>query len=203
MVKKLIKNLFGVIFVFSVFGLVSVSAQAGSLEPGAPPNPTMKSLDQIPPTWDQVLPSAIRFQLVMGGAAVLDKETGLVWEQSPSAVPQTWFNAQRECGNKSLGGRKGWRTPTIPELASLIDPTVNRPALPGGHPFSNVQSQSADDHHPPATAYWSATTMFPVLYLPASAWAVDFTGGDVQGSWDQASSLYVWCVRGGSGVDVQ
>ena len=46
----------------------------------------MKSLDQIPPSWDQVLPAAERFKLVMGGVAVLDAKhsgAGLVPLDSP------------------------------------------------------------------------------------------------------------------------
>ena len=59
--------------------LVPGMVKAGSLEPTAPPGPTMKTLDEIPPTWSQKLPAAQRFVLVLDGAGVLDKETGLVW----------------------------------------------------------------------------------------------------------------------------
>jgi len=48
------------------------------------------------PSWDQQLPASTRFIVLSnwvdtahpsGGAAVLDRETGLIWEQSPDATP--------------------------------------------------------------------------------------------------------------------
>ena len=87
------------------------------------------TLDQIPPAWSQILPAADRFRLVMGGAAVLDRETGLVWEQSPDTNLQTWLSAQFHCNALATGGRLGWRLPTLQELASLVDPNN-----PGGNP---------------------------------------------------------------------
>jgi len=83
-----------------------------------------------------------------GGAAVLDKETGLVWERSPSTGWQNWNSAQAYCNVSAVGGRKGWRLPTLQELASLVDPTQFNPALPLNHPFQDVTP----------LFYWSATT---------------------------------------------
>ena len=128
--------------------IVPGMVKAGSLEPSAGPGPTMKTLDEIPPTWSQKLPAAQRFVIVLDGAAVLDKETGLVWEKSPDPNLRPWDSAINYSYSKTVGGRKGWRLPTIEELASLIDATQSNPALPNGHPFLNVQSGR----------YWSSAT---------------------------------------------
>jgi len=166
------------------------SVQGGSLEPTGSPGPTMKTLDEIPPTWSQVLPASQRFVLVMGGAAVLDKETGLVWEKSPSATFVTWSEAQFHCNDLSLVNRMGWRLPTIQELTSLADRTENS-GLPGGHPFTD----------PPLVGAWSATTN---ASDSTTAWMVLF-GLDVYVG-NGASKIIVnraWCVRGGTGLDAQ
>src|SRR5258706_8664700 len=105
------------------------------------------------PSWDQTLPASTRFIMLsnMNGEAVLDRETGLVWEQSPSASQFTWELAQIHCNSLRTGGRLGWRLPTLQELASLVDTSVSPPGptLPSGHPFSNVQSS----YYSSATTY--------------------------------------------------
>ena len=135
------------------------------------------------PAWAQVLPSAMRFVPVMGGAAVLDKETGLVWEQSPQTTTNQWSGARLECASRTVAGRSGWRLPSVNELASLIDTTNTNPALPTDHPFSNVWS----------SRYWSATASADI---PTLAWNVHFGDGEVA-SYLKSSFLFVWCVRGG------
>lgn len=101
------------------------------------------------PTWHQILPAAQRFVLVMNNnEAVLDKETGLVWEKSPTSNTSAWTAAISYCRGKAVGSRKGWRLPTVEELASLVDTAMSNPALPSGHPFINAQ----------AVGYWSVTT---------------------------------------------
>ena len=152
------------------------------------------------PSWDQQLPASTRFIVLSnwidvdhssGGAAVLDRETGLVWEQSPSASQFTWELAQIHCNSLRTGGRLGWRLPTLQELASLVDTSVSPPGptLPSGHPFSNVQP----------SFYSSATTYATVT---SDAWAVVFDGSGATFGF-KVTPLFVWCVRGGQGVDPQ
>ena len=135
------------------------------------------------PAWAQMLPAEPRFVPVMGGAAVLDKETGLVWEQSPQTTTHQWASARLECTSRTMSGRSGWRLPSVNELASLIDTTNTSPALPTGHPFNNVIS----------SRYWSATTSAD---LPTLAWNGNFDDGEVA-TYLKSSFLFVWCVRGG------
>ncbi len=162
---------------------------AGDLEPSAAPGPTMKTLDQIPPTWSQKLPVAERFELVMGDEAVLDKETGLVWAQDANLYNGniTWQQAIDYCRNLSIADRKGWRLPTVEELASLVDSTQTHPCIPSGHPFINVQSATV-------SYYWSSTT-----YEGDStrAWCVTMSSGYV-GYGIKSASHFVWPVRGGN-----
>jgi Protein of unknown function (DUF1566) len=153
------------------------------------------------PSWDQTLPAATRFIVLsnFAGAAVLDRETGLVWEQSPDTTNRAWGGpgvllgdgAQFHCNNKTVGNRKGWRLPTLQELTSLVDPSNpgGNPDLPPGHPFINVQSDN----------YWSATT-----YAANTSFAqfVSFFSSGV-GISAKTNQLFVWCVRGGQGVDPQ
>jgi len=144
------------------------------------------------PAWDQQLPASTRFIVLSnwGNAAVLDRETGLVWERSPSTTEFLWAKAPYLCNNLAVSNRKGWRLPTIQELASLVDMSVpSSPKLPSGHPFMNVQS----------LFYTSATTY---AGNALGAWYVGFGNGLV--STDAKSvNHFVWCVRGGQGVDPQ
>lgn len=140
----------------------------------------------LPPAWSLKLPTSTRFESVLGGDAVLDWETGLVWEKSPDTTMRTWAEAITYAYNKTVGGRKGWRLPTIEELASLVDTTKSNPALPSGHPFTNAQS-----------SYWSSTTDVDNTSV---AWLVNFYDGNVY-YYGKSLNLYVWCVRGGHGHD--
>jgi hypothetical protein len=102
-----------------------------------------------------------------------------------------WPQAQALCNLKNVGNRKGWRLPSVQELASLVDPGAPPPGpkLPAGHPF--VIS---------AADYWTATTWSSDP--GTTAWDVDFPTGVVANT-GKLAFLNVWCVRGGSGTDSQ
>jgi hypothetical protein len=177
--------------------------QAGNLEPSDPPAPTMQSLELIPPMWSERLDStngsttspfegcgSSRFECVMSEGsplplpqAVLDRETGLVWERSPGGNG-TWTQAISECRNHTTGGRTGWRLPASAELSSLVDPDQIDPSLPLDHPFLNITE----------SAYWSSTTE-PSNTTEALYLLLGF------GSLVPDSKLLIrgiWCVRGGT-----
>jgi hypothetical protein len=195
-------SLFGWIAGCSILAVLGGPASAtaqNKLEPTGPPAPTMKRLDEIPPTWSQILPAAERFQLVFDGYAVLDKETGLVWEQSPSSSNDfTWSHALLHCVRLQLGNRMGWRLPTIQELMSLRDPSLTPPSLPAGHPFNSAgapfQSWSATTNAFSSPLAWHSVTTIVL------GTGVSFTG---PGASDKTTLLYAWCVRGGQVVDPQ
>lgn len=141
------------------------------------------------PSWDLQLPASTRFIVLANwnSEAVLDRETGLVWERAPEVSPITWDTARFRCLNKAVGGRKGWRLPSINELASLVDPTIAGSDLPTGHPFTDIQLNT----------YWSATTAVRTDF----AWIVFFDGSGSLGTGDKSNEFFYWCVRGGGVLD--
>jgi hypothetical protein len=139
------------------------------------------------PSWDQTLPVAQRFIVLanFNSQAVLDRETGLVWERQPSPSPTSLANATLICAAKVLGNRRGWRLPTHPELLSLFDPSAPiGQVFPAGHPFV-VPVGGAD-------LFWT-TTAVP----GASAFYVVGTNNAL--STAQAQSDFTnglaWCLR--------
>ena len=129
-----------------IIGLLALGLLAGAALTAGP----AQAVDAVGPyyalpSWDRKMAPANRFVVLTNwnSEAVLDKETGLMWEKSPSVIGDgvLWSAARSHCLGSTTGNRKGWRLPSIHELQSLIDPSVPSPApmLPPGHPFLNVQ----------------------------------------------------------------
>ncbi len=148
-----------------------------------------KQASSLTGKWRKRLPAKERFKpaLAWNGAgleecpAILDRETGLIWEKSPDPALRTWEEARTYCYQKTLGDRKGWRLPTVDELASLVDTEHLSPCIPEGAPFSGVR----------AYFYWSATSNDD-----DNAWYVVFAAGYI-GKGPKEKESHAWCVRGG------
>jgi len=175
------------LLVIALVSLQSANSVAGSLDATEPPAPTMKSLDQIPGSWDRTLSAldgldnchSSRFVCVLTNTAVRDNETGLVWEKSPT-FSGNWQEAQHNCTNLILGLRRGWRLPTLPEVLSLFLDT----GLPLGNPFTVM----------PDISIWTSTID---ITSTSRAWSVLQTGKPI--GIDKNSALIGWCVRGAAG----
>ena len=138
------------------------------------------------PSWHQII-SAERFEKVLGGEAVLDRETGLVWELNTDVdVTHTWDGAVMHCYGATIGGRKGWRLPTISELLTLVEPLNNDPATQE-NVFSNIQYGQDDNRN----GYWSSTNK---LNGSTDAMLVRFSDGLLLTN-VKSSDYYVRAVR--------
>jgi hypothetical protein len=194
------KNLWKSVLRFGLIGMgcgVSAVAQAAS---GAGPYYAV-------PSWDQklvcsTLVNCPRFIVLTdwNNEAVLDRETGLVWQPRPSDFQVLWSDATSFCIQATDGGRMGWRLPTVQELLSLLDPAtangVNGPSLPPGAPFPLPGFFGR--------SFWSATQVGDVSSI-ASKYVV-FVAGSVQivGAQSPSSSTnHFWCVRTSHGENPQ
>jgi hypothetical protein len=125
------------------------------------------------------------------GDTVLDRLTGLIWTKdvSPTGFPLTWQEALSHIRVMNEGtsqeGLPDWRLPNRKELFSLISHRNINPALPAGHPFTNVFSGY----------YWTSTTC---VRLPREAWYVHLGGGRVFKGMKHGSYM-VWPVKGPKG----
>jgi hypothetical protein len=107
-------------------------------------------------------------------------ETGLVYWQDALDFCNTLQSGQ--CGLTDGSSSGDWRLPNINELHSLVDAGESNPALPSGHPFTNVMTYY----------YWSSTTDESSTY---GAWVTYMWDGHVSKYDKDYFSLYVWPVR--------
>ena len=124
-----------------------------------------------------------RFVVSEDGKEVCDNTTGLYWEQSPTTNTFNHANALTHCSTLDLGNGQTYSLPEIKKLISLVDYSQFDPALPLGHPFSNILSPSTSFN------YWSATPS-----SINSAWAVTFNRGQVLHP-GTANNNQAWCAR--------
>jgi len=141
-------------------------------------------------------------RFIEANGRVVDNLTGLIWLQNANCKETingvakgsgylTWFDAlswsnslaSGKCGLTDGSTAGQWRLPTRKELQTITDASKSNPAIPAGHPFSNVQISS----------YWSSTTYAESNTL---AWFTYLGDGAVDYDY-KTSTRYVWSVKDG------
>jgi hypothetical protein len=116
-----------------------------------------------------------RYQIAAG--EVLDRQTGLVWQQTSSATKMSWTDAQSYCAG-------AWRVPSVKELQTLVDETRSAPAADAAT-FADLGLDSGYD-------YWSSSAVAGLSSI--AWWYVDFEWGE--NTYGNPASLgRVRCVR--------
>jgi len=189
-----------------IIGFLGINLALGPQNPSqvlaarAPSETPIPPANSIETAWDNQINSPKRFKVLtkFNQEAVLDKETGLVWERSPGVSLVKWSEAIGNvnpivgCYFLDIGGRRGWRLAKIEELSTLVDET--QPSglkLPTGHPFLNIQSG----------AYWTITSDADPNRARANAFVLNFTDANLHIMHKRNDSALRWCVRAPGGFD--
>jgi hypothetical protein len=185
----------GVIGAIWLLTTVATVVEGGDLDPPGAPGSTMQTLDDLVPSWHKkIVDSDDRFRdFGQAEGYILDRETGLVWEQTPSVSTMDWDSAVRHCYERTVtgevGASKGWRLPTVEELMTLVEPTIVIPAyLPFEHPFLGISG-----------IFWTATTD-PSFATEAYVWNTQLLDPSTLHN-KAGQSHRAWCVRAPSGFD--
>ena len=191
--KSLLRSFPKLLMVFLALSFLLVTSAGGGEEFIAPvpdKSKTMPANDGGPDGCD-----SSRFKCVMGGEAVLDNQTGLVWVRDAQFVGKkvSWEDAVKIVESTNLGGKKGWRLPTRDELITLLDTSQSEPALPKGHPFLNIKDLATASGMSGGYNYWSSTDFEDGS---KSAWVVSFYVGKVYDSLKLMDATF-WPVRDG------
>jgi parallel beta-helix repeat protein len=134
-------------------------------------------------------------RFIESGDCVTDNLTGLMWPKNAtlSNAPKTWQQSLDYVASMNSGtglcGYHDWRLPNRKELRSLIDYSKSYPALPEGHPFTDVQS---------GNNYWSSTTF---AVNTGDAWNVHVWGGSLSYA-NKSDAFNIWPVRGDTSLYV-
>ena len=127
------------------------------------------------------------FTLGTGAQAgtVIDNNTGLIWEQSPSSGTYTWANRATHCNelnSSNYAGINNWRVPNPSELLTIVDNSRYKPAINSN--FTNIP----DDGY-----LWTSTE-----YFGNTQYAYEFQTSHGKASYytEKTRSFKVLCVHG-------
>lgn len=107
---------------------------------------------------------------------VRDNIYKLMWQDGDLPLHEMAYDeAIHYCENLNFAGFDDWRLPTIKELLSIMDNSIDDPAI--NKAFQNIAYKMSDRGEKKYGYYWSSTKK--AVNDPSAAWAVAFSyGGD-------------------------
>lgn len=120
-------------------------------------------------------------RFTVDGAGIRDHLTDLTWMRDTSIADRCLWEEALHLAQTCRVNERNWRLPNIRELESLVDAQYHAPALPEGHPFTNIHE-----------AYWSSTSS---AYEPDWAYCLYLHKGAVGVGFKRAPEFHVWLVR--------
>ena len=126
------------------------------------------------------IPQSFEVQTVSGQKVVVDRNTGLMWQQTIQAKKISWDAAVSYCNDLSDAGYSDWRLPAPKELLTIVDNSKNDPAIDETY-FPDT----------PNSYFWSSTVYFA---NSGNAWGMDASGKFE--FFEKGGAHYVRCVRG-------
>ncbi len=115
---------------------------------------------------------------------IYDTKTMLTWERAPTLGPVSWDDANMYCAKLGIDG-KVWRLPSMKELQTIVDRTLEKPAI------DPVFMNTAPEPFMSPAPFWTSS---PLADMASTVvWTVDFTDGTT-GLQPIASPARVRCV---------
>ncbi|MBF0336845.1 MAG: DUF1566 domain-containing protein [Nitrospirae bacterium] len=123
---------------------------------------------------------------ILSEFTVKDNKAGLTWTRSANIAgkPLSYDGSIefiKKLNKQNYAGFSDWRLPSVHEFINLMDYSRYKPALPGVHPFIDVQ----------VTEYWTSTHC---AHHHDNVWTVSVNHGNVSLR-ERTISANIWIVR--------
>ncbi|MBP5435570.1 DUF1566 domain-containing protein [bacterium] len=122
---------------------------------------------------------------------VVDNNTGLTWEKSPSSSTYTWANRNTHCNDlnsSNYGGKSNWRVPNPLELLSIVNNSSHNPATNSN--FTNMPTDSSVWFW--TSAEYKGNTSYAYAFIPNYG----NYNGYASDSYSKTKTYKVLCVSG-------
>ncbi|MBR6421401.1 DUF1566 domain-containing protein [bacterium] len=132
-------------------------------------------------------PQSFTVKTVSGKNIVVDNNTGLVWEQSPSEDTYTWDNRETHCNelnSSNYAGIDTWRVPNPLELRTIVDNNKFNPATN----FNFTEMPTNNSTHFWTSKEYKGNTTYAYFFSPSYGW--DSYNGE------KSNTYKVLCVSG-------